>query len=116
MRIIEVCFVLQDGPSDSNNIRILQYLPPYVSPLRSSWTRKLTSNSGSPVACVRRVSSLERDRPFSFSDLSYSTMFMSATDEEMRRADGLGIDHVTYALFVSVYPRLVQRSTDRHVL
>lgn len=31
VRIIEVCFVLQDGPSDSNNIRILQYLPPYVS-------------------------------------------------------------------------------------
>jgi hypothetical protein len=31
MRIIEVCFVLQDGPSDSSNIRILQYLPPYVS-------------------------------------------------------------------------------------
>jgi hypothetical protein len=26
---------------------------------------------------------------------------MSATDEEMHRADGLGIDHVTYALFVS---------------
>lgn len=29
------------------------------------------------------------------------TMFMSATDEEMHRADDLGIDHVTYALFVS---------------
>jgi hypothetical protein len=31
-------------------------------------------------------------------------MFMGATDEEMRRADGLGIDHVTYALFVRVQP------------
>jgi len=28
------------------------------------------------------------------------TMFMSATDEELRHADDLGIDHVTYALFV----------------
>nr|XP_031861156.1 uncharacterized protein CI109_003517 [Kwoniella shandongensis]KAA5528228.1 hypothetical protein CI109_003517 [Kwoniella shandongensis] len=27
------------------------------------------------------------------------TLFMSATDEEMHNADGLGIDHVTYALF-----------------
>ncbi|GHJ84286.1 hypothetical protein NliqN6_0688 [Naganishia liquefaciens] len=63
VRIIEVCFVLQDSPSDSNNIRILQYLPPYLLVLGG-------------------------------------TMFMGATDEEMRRADGLGIDHVTYALFV----------------
>jgi hypothetical protein len=27
------------------------------------------------------------------------TLFMSATDEEMKNADGLGIDHVSYALF-----------------
>jgi hypothetical protein len=36
VRIIEVCFVLQDGPSDSGNIRILQYLTPYVSSLDQS--------------------------------------------------------------------------------
>ncbi|KAJ9105360.1 hypothetical protein QFC21_001729 [Naganishia friedmannii] len=63
VRIIEVCFVLQDGPSDSSNIRILQYLAPYLLVLGG-------------------------------------TMFMSATDEEMHRADDIGIDHVTYALFV----------------
>ena len=27
------------------------------------------------------------------------TLFMSATDEELRHADALGIDHVSYALF-----------------
>jgi hypothetical protein len=27
-------------------------------------------------------------------------MFMGATDEEMHKADNLGVDHVTYALFV----------------
>ncbi|KAJ9116654.1 hypothetical protein QFC20_000587 [Naganishia adeliensis] len=63
VRIIEVCFVLQDGPSDSSNIRILQYLPPYLLVLGG-------------------------------------TMFMGATDEEMHKADNLGVDHVTYALFV----------------
>jgi hypothetical protein len=31
VRIIEICFVLEDKPSDNSNIRILQYLPPYVS-------------------------------------------------------------------------------------
>ena len=41
-------------------------------------------------------------------------MFMGATDEEMRRADGLGIDHVTYALFVSRGSRLaISRSSSR---
>lgn len=63
VRIIEICFVLRDGPSNSSNIRIFQYLPPYLLVLGG-------------------------------------TLFMSATDEELRYADGLGIDHVTYAMFV----------------
>jgi hypothetical protein len=37
VRIIEVCFVLNDGPSpDGNNIRIFQYLTPYVSAAQAS--------------------------------------------------------------------------------
>jgi hypothetical protein len=30
-RIVEICVFLRDGPSDPSNIRIFQYLPPYVS-------------------------------------------------------------------------------------
>jgi hypothetical protein len=101
MRIIEVCFVLQDGPSDSSNIRILQYLPPYVSLDTRYLDAKLTP--GSSVARPRRVSQNATKFFLLVTSLS-STMFMGATDEEMRRADGLGIDHVTYALFVRAQP------------
>jgi hypothetical protein len=30
-RVVEICLFLQDGPSDPSNIKIFQYLPPYVS-------------------------------------------------------------------------------------
>ncbi|OCF45410.1 membrane protein [Kwoniella heveanensis CBS 569] len=64
LRLVEVCFVLNDKPTPAGTVRIFQHLPPYVTDI-----------------CVCR------------------TLFMSATDEEMRNADGLGIDHVSYALF-----------------
>lgn len=31
LRIVEICFVLQDGPSVPGHARIFQHLPPYVS-------------------------------------------------------------------------------------
>ncbi|WRT67344.1 uncharacterized protein IL334_004314 [Kwoniella shivajii] len=62
LRLIEVCFVLNDKPTPPGTVRIFQHLPPYLLTLGG-------------------------------------TLFMSATDEEMHNADGLGIDHVTYALF-----------------
>ncbi|WVF72001.1 hypothetical protein IAT40_006812 [Kwoniella sp. CBS 6097] len=62
LRLIEVCFVLNDKPTPAGTVRIFQHLPPYLLTLGG-------------------------------------TLFMSATDEEMRNADGLGIDHVSYALF-----------------
>ncbi|OCF55863.1 membrane protein [Kwoniella mangroviensis CBS 10435] len=65
LRLIEVCFVLNDKPTPPGTVRIFQHLPPYVSQLSTH---------------------------------SY-TLFMSATDEELRNADGMGIDHVSYALF-----------------
>ncbi|OXC69201.1 hypothetical protein AYX13_02146 [Cryptococcus neoformans] len=63
LRIVEICFVLNDKPTPSNGaIRVFQHLPPYLLVLGG-------------------------------------ILFMSATDEEMRNADSLGVDHVTYALF-----------------
>ncbi|WVR05371.1 hypothetical protein IAU60_002385 [Kwoniella sp. DSM 27419] len=62
LRLVEVCFVLNDKPTPAGTVRIFQHLPPYLLTLGG-------------------------------------TLFMSATDEEMRNADGLGIDHVSYALF-----------------
>lgn len=62
LRLVEVCFVLNDQPTPAGAIRIFQHLPPYLLVLGG-------------------------------------TLFMSATDEEMRNADALGIDHVSYALF-----------------
>lgn len=62
LRIVEICFVLQDAPTPSPAVRVFQHLPPYLLTL-----------SG--------------------------IMFMSATHEEMKNADALGIDHVSYALF-----------------
>ncbi|CAK9783958.1 membrane protein [Cutaneotrichosporon oleaginosum] len=62
LRVIEVCFVLHDGPTPSPTVRVFQHLPPYLLTLGG-------------------------------------IMFMSATHEEMKNADALGIDHVTYALF-----------------
>ncbi|WVW82859.1 hypothetical protein I302_104871 [Kwoniella bestiolae CBS 10118] len=62
LRLIEVCFVLNDKPTPPGTVRIFQHLPPYLLTLGG-------------------------------------TLFMSATDEELRNADGKGIDHVSYALF-----------------
>ncbi|WWC69246.1 uncharacterized protein I206_103183 [Kwoniella pini CBS 10737] len=62
LRLVEVCFVLNDKPTPSGTVRIFQHLPPYLLTLGG-------------------------------------TLFMSATDEELRYADGVGIDHVSYALF-----------------
>lgn len=62
LRVVEVCFVLNDTPTPSPTVRIFQHLPPYLLVLGG-------------------------------------IMFMSATHEEMKNADNLGIDHVSYALF-----------------
>ncbi|WWC89779.1 uncharacterized protein L201_004705 [Kwoniella dendrophila CBS 6074] len=62
LRLVEVCFVLNDKPTPPGTVRIFQHLPPYLLTLGG-------------------------------------TLFMSATDEELRNADGMGIDHVSYALF-----------------
>lgn len=70
-RVIEICFVLNEGPSGSIPrerrpgewfpVSIFQYLPPFLL-------------------------------------VSSGILFMSATDEEMRWADAKGVDHVTWAL------------------
>jgi hypothetical protein len=62
LRVVEVCFVLNDAPTPSPTVRIFQHLPPYLLVLGG-------------------------------------VTFMSATNEEMKNADRLGIDHVSYALF-----------------
>lgn len=62
LRVVEVCFVLNDSATPSPTVRIFQHLPPYLLVLGG-------------------------------------IMFMSATNEEMKNAHALGIDHVSYALF-----------------
>lgn len=62
LRLVEVCFVLNDQPTPMGAVRVFQHLPPYLLVLGG-------------------------------------TLFISATDEEMRNAHNLGIDHVSYALF-----------------
>ncbi|RXK36232.1 membrane protein [Tremella mesenterica] len=62
LRLVEICFVLNDQATPHGIIRVFQHLPPYLLVLGG-------------------------------------TLFMSATDEELRNVDNLGIDHVSYALF-----------------
>lgn len=69
-RIIEVCFVLHDQPTGTN-----------VEPAPGAWFGVYAFQYLPPLfmACA-------------------GTLFMSATDEEMRWADSLGVDHVTWGL------------------
>ena len=81
-RIVEVCFVLRDKPSGSDDtppeegawygIHVFQYL------------------------CVHRRG-IANARPL-FLMTASGILFMSATDEEMRWADARGVDHVTWGL------------------
>ena len=83
---MEVCFVLNDGPTPPGVVRVFQHLPPYVS-------QKNAEQMTGPELTLKLL-------------VLGGTLFMSATDEEMHNADGLGIDHVTYALFVRPFPTL----------
>jgi hypothetical protein len=49
-RIVEICFVLNDNPSDAENIRLFQYLTPYVCLSSSCLT--LSTWSTQPVILV----------------------------------------------------------------
>ena len=77
--------MLNDGPTPPGVVRVFQHLPPYVS-------QKAEQMTGLGPELTLKLLVLG------------GTLFMSATDEEMHNADGLGIDHVTYALFVRPFP------------
>lgn len=66
LRIIEVCFVLEDKATPHGVIRAFQHLPPYVSTGLSIRKR---------ILILRQLLVLG------------GTLFMSATNEEMRNAD-----------------------------
>lgn len=42
LRVVEVCFVLNDGPSPPGFVRIFQHLPPYVRVIFEDWRSGLT--------------------------------------------------------------------------
>ena len=82
LRIVEVCFVLNDQPTTNTAIRTFQHLPPYVSNPDSSCSMGL---------CVDSCSLSEGEfwtEKSPMQNLTQSrTLFMSATDEEMHNAD-----------------------------
>lgn len=95
-RVIEVCFVLHDRPTGENDTSPdpTSTQPPHQAPRQGDAPRPASELAGrsewTPV------------RAFQFFPpwllTASGVLFMSATDEELKWADGRGVDHITWGL------------------
>ncbi|CAO1631640.1 unnamed protein product [Sympodiomycopsis kandeliae] len=95
-RIIEVCFVLQDRPTGENDSSPdpNSTHPPHQAPTMHDAPRTASVLSGrsdwTPVRAFQYFP------PWLLT--ASGVLFMSATDEELKWADGRGVDHITWGL------------------
>lgn len=93
-RIVEVCFVLQDRPTGEVDSAPEPNAPPHTAPSLNDPPRT--------AAELRGHTEWTPVRAFQFLPAwllaAAGVLFMSATDEELRWADGRGVDHITWGL------------------
>lgn len=95
-RIIEVCFVLHDRPTGENDTSPdpTSTQPPHQAPT--------VNDSPRPASQLVGQSEWSPVRAFQFFPpwllTASGVLFMSATDEELRWANGRGVDHITWGL------------------